>query len=51
MKIEMLEKTLAGYKEVCSNLEQELHMSKNLPDLGKFITSLLYFLHKKNIFL
>lgn len=38
MKIDMLEKTLVGYKEMCATLEQELHMSKSLPDLGKIST-------------
>uniref|UniRef100_A0A1B0A9Q5 Mitotic spindle assembly checkpoint protein MAD1 n=1 Tax=Glossina pallidipes TaxID=7398 RepID=A0A1B0A9Q5_GLOPL len=29
-RVEMLEKTLMGYKDMCNNLEKELHINKNL---------------------
>uniref|UniRef100_U5EX09 Putative attachment n=1 Tax=Corethrella appendiculata TaxID=1370023 RepID=U5EX09_9DIPT len=33
-RIEMLEKTVGGYKELCAKLETELQENKNLPDLA-----------------
>lgn len=32
-RLEMLEKTLAGYKEMCTNLEKELASTKLLPEI------------------
>lgn len=34
IKLEMVEKSLESYKEICAGLENELHEVKNLPDLG-----------------
>lgn len=34
MKLEMVEKSLIGYKELCAAQEKELNASKSLPDLG-----------------
>lgn len=32
LRIEMLERTVSGYKEMCANLEQELQMNKSHPE-------------------
>lgn len=36
LRLEMLEKTVAGYKDMCASLEKELQSVKSSPDHGKF---------------
>lgn len=33
-KLDMLEKSIEGYKEIVATLERDLQMAKSLPDLG-----------------
>ncbi|KFB51409.1 AGAP006632-PA-like protein [Anopheles sinensis] len=50
-RMEMLEKTLAGYQELCQKLEAEIQSSKGLPDLalGSALTSEQYERLRKEI--
>lgn len=36
LRLEMLEKTVAGYKDMCASLEKELQSVKSSPDYGNF---------------
>lgn len=39
LRLEMLEKTVNGYKDMCASLEKELQSAKNSPDHGKSINN------------
>lgn len=42
MKMEMLERTVNGYKEMCANLEREMVAAKAMPDLSKCFGPILF---------